>query len=565
MHLISDNARLISRPFWRLWRHWGLVTGLATILATCAVLLSQQPSGTVSGTVIESSTQTPVFGVSVEIPGIGQATTDEAGRFQISNIPAGQYRLQAVRSGMTPDMQDRSSWSITVLQGEEVRDVRLRMSSFGNLHGRIIDDKGKPLSGVSIQALISSYQQGRRVLVEPSLAAGILNASTETNENGEYQLDLPAGVYYIGGSLHPSEAGDPGAAHVIGGTKKVYYPGTTDAAFATPVTLNGQVATGIDFKIAEAAGETHKVYLRVEGLAPASGNFIPAGAQIAELRDRFSMDSFPVLVPESRGVGAAADGNFSIVIDGVPNGSFDLLMEGGMEGGVRGRGITPVDVRGEDLHDVVISLHAAEDITGRVTTADPLRTTSYAGLTVRLGTRSASVEPNGTFTVPAVLTGFYPVVVSGLPPEAYIVDIRYGGVSLHESAHDLNGPQLQAGLSGTQLQIFIAYNGGTVDGVVEGLAGGREDATGATVVLIPDTSRRFVQSYYKVTIAASMGSFSLSGVAPGVYQLFAWQSIPATAWLNPEFMSRWEGRGQVVSIEAGRTATVRARLFSKDD
>jgi hypothetical protein len=37
------------------------------------------------------------------------------------------------------------------------------------------------------------------------------------------------------------------------------------------------------------------------------------------------------------------------------------------------------------------------------------------------------------------------------------------------------------------------------------------------------------------------------------------------AWLNPEFMSRWEARGQVVSIEAGRTATLKARLFSKDD
>ena len=57
----------------------------------------------------------------------------------------------------------------------------------------------------------------------------------------------------------------------------------------------------------------------------------------------------------------------------------------------------------------------------------------------------------------------------------------------------------------------------------------------------------------------------MSGVSPGVYQLFGWQSIPDTAWLNPEFMSRWEGRGQVISIEAGRTATVKVRLFTKDD
>ena len=62
-----------------------------------------------------------------------------------------------------------------------------------------------------------------------------------------------------------------------------------------------------------------------------------------------------------------------------------------------------------------------------------------------------------------------------------------------------------------------------------------------------------------------MARFLLKGVPPGVYQLFAWQSIPDTAWLNPEYMSRWEGRGQVVSMDAGGTVTVRARLFSKGE
>jgi hypothetical protein len=303
----------------------------------------------------------------------------------------------------------------------------------------------------------------------------------------------------------------------------------------------------------------------VEGLATAARNFIPPGAQIAELRDRFSTESFPILGPESRGIGTATDAGVGIVIDGVPDGSYDLLMEGAMEGGGRGRGITPIDVRGKDLHDVVISLQPAQDITGRVTSTDSTRTTSYAGIRVRLGTRSASVESNGAFTIPSVLSGFYTVAVDGLPPEAYIADIRYGGVSLHESAHDLKGPELQAGPSGSPLQIVVAYNGGSVEGVVESLSGGREDPTGATVVLVPDTSRRFVQSYYKMTKAGPTGSFSISGVPPGVYQLFAWQSIPDTAWLNPEYMSRWEGRGQVVSIEAGRAVTVKARLYSRDD
>jgi hypothetical protein len=432
------------------------------------------------------------------------------------------------------------------------------MSPFGVIRGHIRDDQGKPLSGISVQALVLSYQQGRRILVPPSFAVGILNSSAEADEKGEYRLDLPAGVYYVCVELRSANVSEAGEARVLGGTRKIYYPGTTDAVFATPVRIGGQEAPGIDFSVAASSQETHKVYVRVQGLARASQNFIPAGAQIAELRDRFSLERLPVLGPVSRGIGTSVEG---IVIDGVPNGSFDLLMDGGMESGIRGRGITPIDMRGEDLHDVVISLQPSQDIVGRVSGSDPSRTMSFSAMTVQLGTRSATVESNGEFTVPAVLSGFYSVSVDGLPPEAYVSDIRYGGISLHETAHDLSGPELQAGLSGTPLQILVGYDGGSIQGLLDE----RDAAAGAAVVLVPDSSRRLIQSYYKTTTAGPKGSFSFSGVPPGVYQLFAWKSVPDTAWMNPEFMSRWEGRGQVVSIEAGRSVTVRASVFSKDD
>jgi hypothetical protein len=539
-------------------RHLGTAIGLLILLATCAVMLSQERNGSVSGIVVDAHTQAPISGVNVEIPGIGQSNTDESGRFRISGISPGRYHLQAVRSGMTAVLEDRSVWSITVAPGEEIRNVRLPVSPFGVIRGHVLDGQGNPLSGVSVQALVLSYQQGRRALVEPSLAAGILNSSAETNEAGEYQLDLPTDVYYMCAKLRSFNVSDADAARVQGGTPKIYYPGTPEAAFALPVAINGPEAPGIDFTLAASDQATHKVYVRVEGLAPASRNFIPAGAQIGELRDRFSLERLPILGPLSRGMRTASQ---AIVIDGVPNGSYDLLMDGGMEGGVRGLGIAPIDIRGEDLHDVVVSLEPPQDIAGRVSGADSSRTISFSGLTVRLGTRSASVEPNGAFVVPAVLSGFYSVAVDGLPPEAYVSDIRYGGISLHETAHDVNGPELQAGLSGTSLQILVAYNGGSIEGQIDE----REAAAGAIVVLVPDSSRRFIQSYYKTVVAGSNGAFSFKGVPPGVYQLFAWESIPDTAWLNPEFMSRGEGRGQVVSRDAGGSVSVRARLFSKGD
>jgi len=531
---------------------------LAILLGSGVVILSQEQNGSVSGTVVDSHTQAPIAGVRVQIPGIGPSITDESGRFRITDVPPGQYHLQAVQSGMTAVLEDPSSWSGMLVAGGDVRDLRLRMSRFGVIRGHIRDDQGKPLSGVSVQALVLSYQKGRRVLVEPALAAGILNSSAYSNAEGEYQLALPSGVYFICGKMQSAVVSEAGAARVMGGTPKICYPGTSSASLATPVAINGQEAPGIDFNLAATIQATHKVYVRLQGLATASQNFIAAGAQIAELRDRFSQERLPVLGPVNRGIAASAEG---IVIDGVPTGSYDLLMEGGMEGGVRGRGMTPIDVRDEDLHDIVVSLQPPQDIAGRVSAADPTRTISFSGVRVQLGTRSANAEPNGTFVVPAVLNGFYAITVDGLPPDAYVSDIRCGGVSLHEMAHDLDGPELQVGLSGASLQILVANNGGSIEGLVDE----RAAAAGATVVLVPDNSRRFVQSDYKAGVARSDGTFSFKGVPPGMYQLFAWESIPDTAWLNPEFMARWEGRGQAVSMEAAGSVTVRAHLFSKDD
>jgi hypothetical protein len=539
-------------------RHWWTAIALAILLGTCAVIFSQERTGSVSGTVIDSQTQAPISGVRIEIPGLGQSTSDESGRFRIPNISAGQHSLQAVQSGMTADPEDRSSWSVVIAPGEEIGNMRLRMSRFSVIRGRVHDEQGNPLSGVAVQALVLSYPRGRRVLAEPAIAAGILNASAYSNAEGKYQLALPTGVYYICARLQSSEVSDAGAARVVGGTSKNYFPGTSNATLAMPVAINGQEVPGIDFNLAVPSQPTHKLFVRVQGLASASQNFIPAGAEIGELRDRFSLERLPILGPVNRGINVAADG---IVIVGVPDGSYDLLLEGGMEGGVRGRGMTPIDMRGEDLHDIVVSLQPTQDIAGRVAAADSSRTISISGVTVQLGTRSASVEPNGTFVVPAVLYGFYSVTVDGLPPEAYVSDIRYGGISLHETAHDVNGPELQAGLSGTSLEILVALNGGSVEGLIDE----RVAAAGATVVLVPDSSRRFIQSYYKAVVAKSNGGFSFRGVAPGVYQLFAWERIPDAAWLNPQFMSRWEGRGQVVSVDAGGSVNVRVRLISKNE
>jgi hypothetical protein len=57
------------------------------------------------------------------------------------------------------------------------------------------------------------------------------------------------------------------------------------------------------------------------------------------------------------------------------------------------------------------------------------------------------------------------------------------------------------------------------------------------------------------------GNFSLAGVAPGIYKLFAWEELPRVSfgttrpYMNPDFIAVYEGRGVSVIVEANATVS----------
>ena len=530
------------------------VTALFLTLAL-TTSLSSQVSATVSGTVLDSRGQTPISGIQVSIDGGGQSTTNASGEFRISNVSPGTHVIQAIRSGWSTLLPNGSSARLTVRPGETIQNLRLHHAPFGVVSGQIRNSDGMPAAGAMVQALVASYQEGRRVLVAPAQAIGVINSSTETDENGEYHLDLPPGVYYMTGQYRESKIAEPSAARALAAPFRVYYPGTSDVALAATIKLNGGEVPGIDFMLPVTPADLHKIYIHLEGNALALNSNM-SGVQIGELRDRITSERIPIVGSFVRGNSRSSE----FVIDGVPDGSFDLFVDG-IAGGVRGRGVVPVDIRGKDIHDVRIDLETPQDITGRISYVDGSRPRSLSGVTVQLGSGRASVAAGGEFTVPKVPRGYQAVRVDGLPPEAYVADVRYGGTSLHATARSITGPELEAGPGGTPLEIVVATNGGSIEGIVES----RQAAAGATIVLVPPTSRQFIPSYYKIATAGPDGEFSIKGAAPGVYQIFAWDSVPDTAWLNPQFMSRWEGRGQTVSVEAGASSHVRPRLLRQED
>ncbi|HEV2149338.1 MAG TPA: SusC/RagA family TonB-linked outer membrane protein [Longimicrobiaceae bacterium] len=86
-------------------RHRALATALA-LAALCAASvpsLAAQATGTIRGRVTNASSQRPLSGAPVAIPGTNRrAVTDETGSYQIANVPAGSRTVRAEMIGFAP-------------------------------------------------------------------------------------------------------------------------------------------------------------------------------------------------------------------------------------------------------------------------------------------------------------------------------------------------------------------------------------------------------------------------------------------------------------------------------
>jgi len=171
---------------------------------------------------------------------------------------------------------------------------------------------------------------------------------------------------------------------------------------------------------------------------------------------------------------------------------------------------------------------------------------------------SQTVDPKtGSFTLKSLPEAKFSILVNGLPPDAYISDLRQGtrnaysdGVIDETSDDNLSEP----------IQITVKPRGGTLQGMVQNA--NQEAVRNAGVVLVPNAPRRGNSLLYKRVTADTSGRFSIRGIAPGGYKIFAWPSLPeGSAEENDEFIAPFELRGTAVDVEAAGSANVQVRVI----
>ena len=197
--------------------------GLLRLLSVAAILGATQLSlnnssppgprtGMIVGQVIDSNGQ-PVgdalvrlylLGYVETVPNSpnGRVMTDEEGRFFFSELPPGEYSLEASKDGFARGSYgQRQPWGpgqpVSLRENERRTDVTLRVWKFAVIGGTVVDEAGEPVVGVTVRALVKSTFAGRtrfgNLQVIPELVP-----MTTTDDRGMFRLtQLSPGSYVV--------------------------------------------------------------------------------------------------------------------------------------------------------------------------------------------------------------------------------------------------------------------------------------------------------------------------------------------------------------------------------
>ena len=204
-------------------------------------------TSSISGRVTTADTGSPVRGAEVRLSidgGIRRlVTTNGEGRFEIRNLPAGEYRLTVSKTGFITleygqQRPFETASTITLGEGQSATG-NVALPRGGAVFGRVLDEFGDPSVGTRVQVLRNRAEDGGRRLIPVGVA-------DQTDDTGAFRIyGLPPGEYFIAAST--------GLIDAIKRDPPVYYPGTTAFAEALPITLGAGAEASADFQISAVA------------------------------------------------------------------------------------------------------------------------------------------------------------------------------------------------------------------------------------------------------------------------------------------------------------------------
>jgi hypothetical protein len=314
-----------------------------------------------------------------------------------------------------------------------------------------------------------------------------------------------------------------------------YYPST--ATFEKAVSLSLRPGEEAIANINITAARSYTVRGRIAGVDPAP----PAGL---EIMSKAAVGAAPA------GVKVSATNTFEI--KGLLPGSYRLVARG-VSSGRPAHGVQNFTIEESDLNDVMIDVgKAALPVSGNVFLPRGVNRNDVR-VTVRLEVAISNDDEDNDLPPPATGNGnvtagdgvgsfadltaerysrvmFPTVLVSGPGAQnLYISSVRFNWEDVTNSGFDPTE-------SGT-LSIHLENRGGEISGSALGRDGQR--FPGASICLYPDEKRQLRPDLYHLVRTDQNGEFTITGIAPGTYNLAAFDHVETDAATDPDFLKQY--------------------------
>ena len=520
-----------------------------------------KPAGVIRGRVTAADTGRPLRRAQITVSAADRGerrttSTNSRGEYEVTELPAARYSVSVSRSGYLAlsygtRLPGEPGRPVDLGDGDTAGGIDFALPRSGVISGRVVDETGDPVPGVTVWVMRYEYFRRRRMLVP----AG---SSARTDDTGQYRATgVMPGEYLVVAMLRETWTVG-GKEPKVYGYAPSYAPSTASAGEARRIRLAAsKEAANVDVTLVAAPAVSISGVARRSDGAPLANTSVSLGQSI--------------IGPQSQSFMGVSDG--PVGADGawrirnVPPGEYDLSASAQ---GPLGRETVnmKITVQGSDLEGITLTTEAPVTVSGEIAmesgaqVPDPptgrLRVSvetigDQPQTLVPLSDDNGLVKTDGRFSF---RSGSGPAVVrvQSLPRGMSIKSVEVDGREIADGILELKGGQAL-----DSVRIVITDRFPVVTGAVTDDHGAAAD--GAVLLFPADESRWVgVSDNTRLTRTSAQGAFRLTGVRPAEYFAIAVPSIQSWQTADPEFLGSLKDRATRITVHEGEAAQISLKL-----